>query len=275
MATRKPRAPGVRRRQYDTSAQQQEEQVEMERIDPESFLQQGAQQEAEDRKIRDPEAELMAHAIPVDTRKVAAQQPLEKPPEAEVKPPPPPPAADPLDRVLSGSLIDRLSQRFAIKAENTADAILEAGGQTLKVTFRKPHYDDILWGLGEIESRILLGIDISLLRGDQARQNYLKHLRLCRAVVKIEDEYVWDIFDETNKLRNLLPNWDGQNSASIPDLIKSELAVQVHALLRKLHEDLLFELSAAVDEAFPDATEPDKPEEPKGEDDEDDEEDPS
>lgn len=275
MTTRKPRAPGVRRRQYDTP-QQQEPQVEMERLDPEAFLRQGAEQEMADRKLRDPEAELMAHAIPVDTRKVATQQPLEKKPEAEVRPPPPPPPSDPLDRVLSGSLIDRLAQRFAVKPEETKDAILEAGGETLKVTFRKPHYDDILWGLGEIESRILLGVDISLLRGDQARQNYLKHIRLCRAVVKVEDEYVWDIFDETSKLRNLLPNWDGQTSTMIPDLIKSELAVQVHALLRKLHEDLLFELAGAVEEAFQDATEPDVPDESAGDEgDEGDEEDPS
>jgi len=272
MTTKKPRAPGVRRRQYDTP---QQEQVEMERLDPEAFLRQGVQEEAEQRRIRDPEAELMAHAIPVDTRRMAPKPEAQKPPAAEVRPPPPPPPADPLDRVLSGSLIDRLAQRFQVKPEETKEAVLEVGGESLKVSFRKPHYDDILWGLGEIESRILLGVDISLLRGDQARQNYLKHLRLCRAVVKIEDEYVWDIFDETSKLRNLLPNWDGTNSTAIPDLIKSELAVQVHALLRKLHEDMLFELSGAVDEAFPDAIQPDQADAETDEDDEDDEEDPS
>jgi hypothetical protein len=242
------------RRQHSTT--RTPGQVEVEKIDPEAFLKQGLQGTPEKPALRDPEAELMAHAIPMGPPvPKEPEKPKDEDEDAEVKPPPPPEPEDPLDRVLPGSVVDRLTKKFGIlgDTEELIDDVLVAGGKEVKISFRKPHYDDFLWALGEVETRIRTGQDLSLLRGDQARQAFLNHLSACCTVVKIEDEYVWDVFNASNVILEMKPDWDRTSLEEVPFLIRSNIINNTYELLRMLHPDLLFALRGTVIDHFPDS----------------------
>jgi len=219
---------------------QPEPQVEVEKFDPATLAPPPRQ-----RPPRTTEEDLMANADPINTKAVfKSAAPPPKPAEAPMAPPEP--AKEPLEILVPDSLIAKLEAKFGIKPETFHEATLDALGQKLNITFRLPSYDDYIWSMAVIENKIVKQEDASLLATDSQRNNMLQHLADCRAIVKIEGEWLWQIYKREAEIKTVVPNWDGKWDA-IPDFIRGTMASAVYDLFRKrLHADLLFALEAAV-----------------------------
>ena len=257
MATRPPRLqPSMSPKR--TPPPQEEEQVEMRKIDPKELLSKQV-----DRKNQ-PVGTTSEHLIPMEFKSAPTVK-EEQQDESQAQPqylPPPPEEGDPLEKAISNRLIDRLSERFKLAPGKYKEAVLTAGNQEVSVALRRPSYDDVMWTLGILEQKIKSNIDTSLMMGEHQQAKYMQHHIACRTVVKIDGEWVWDIFEMTDSLKQDIPGWDGTTYASIPDSSISAIALGVYNLFRSLHADLLFELNNAVNDAFPvSLLDPDKNEE--------------
>ena len=223
-----------------------ETQVEVEKFDPASL--------APPPRVPTPrrtEEDLLANAEPIDIRRplpgaVAAEIQKQKK-EAEPAVAPPEPMGDPLEKMAPDSLIARLEARFGIQPEKFYEAELSAMGQKLGITFRVPAYDDYIWSMAVIERKLLNQEDASLLQTDSQRNNMMEHLVYCRAIVKIDGNWLWQVFQREAEIRSVVPGWDGQTWDAIPDFVRGTMASATYELFRKrLHADLLFELEKAV-----------------------------
>ncbi len=217
-------------------------QVEVERFDPVSLKPPAAPRAGS-------EADLLANAEPIDHRApMSSMAPPPKP--AETPPEPPEPMKEPLETLVPDSLIAKLEARFGIHPEEFHEAVLEAKGQKLSVAFRLPVYDDYIWSMAVIERKLLNMEDASLLQTDAQRNNMMTHLVACRATVKIEGEWLWQMLGREAEIRSVVPGWDGKTWDAIPDFIRGTMATALYELFRKrLHADLLFELEKAVKDA--------------------------
>ena len=245
---------------------QPEAQVEVEKFDPAML----APQPRPPRPPRATEEDIMANAEPINLKAPlrSATPPPQKPAEAPMTPPKP--QEEPLEKMVPDSLIARLEAKFGIQPETFHEAVLEAMGHKLNVTFRVPSYDDYIWSMAIIERKINAQEDESLLQTTTQRNNMLQHLVDCRAIVKLEGEWLWQVFKREAEIKTILPTWDGKWD-TIPDFIRGTMAVAVYDLFRKrLNADLLFALEAVVKRI-------EKPETVKadGEDEDEDTEDPS
>ena len=225
-------------------------QIEVEKFDPATLA----------RPPRPPrpnsEQEIMANAEPIDIRKplpgaVAADiQKRETEAKAQPAAAPPDPMGEPLDKMVPDSLIARLEARFGIQPETFYDAELSAMGQKMTVSFRTPGYDDYIWSMAVIERKLLNQEDASLLQTDAQRNNMMEHLVACRAIVRLEGAWLWEVFGREAEIRSVVPGWDGKTWDIIPDFIRGTMAMATYELFRKrLHADLLFELEKAVKNA--------------------------
>lgn len=222
-------------------------QIEVEKFDPATLA----------RPPRPPrpnsEQEFMANAEPIDTRRplpgaVAAAVAEKKQKEAADQPmAPPEPVVDPLEKMVPDSLISKLEARFGINPESFHEVKISAMGQSLTVTIRLPSYDDYIWSMAVIERKLRNNEDASLLQTEAQRTNMMTHLVNCRSIVKMEGEWLWQVFDREADIRSVLPKWDGKSWEAIPDFVRGTMAVATYELFRKrLHADLLFDLEKAV-----------------------------
>jgi hypothetical protein len=217
---------------------QPEAQVEVEKFDPATLVRP---------PVRPPMSEKDLE--PLDLKKpIPTEAPPPKPAEPAVAPPEPMP--DILEKMVPDSLISKLEARFGIQPEKFHEAVIEAMGQTLDVSFRIPAYDDYIWAMAVVERKLLNQEDASLLQTDAQRTNMMTHLVDCRAIVKIDGQWLWQVFNREAEIRTVVPSWDGQAWDVIPDFIRGTMATAVYELFRKrLHADLLFSLEKVVKEA--------------------------
>jgi hypothetical protein len=202
------------------------------------------------------EADVMANAEPINIKQplpgaMAAAEAAKKKKEAEAEPTmlPPEPLVEPLDRLVPDTLIAKLEARFGIRPEEFHETTLEAMGHKLIVTFRAPSYDDYIWSMAVIERKLRSQEDASLLQTEAQRNNMMVHLVNCRVVVKLDGEWLWQVFDREAEIRSVVPNWDGKTWATVPDFVRGTMATTLYELFRKrLHADLLFDLEKAVKE---------------------------
>lgn len=235
------RGPGPHRNQVDLPPPS--ELVEAEKIDPRELLERGLKRST----LSKAEQDLMDNATPIEAPAAPSAPKVEaaKEPKEETTYLPPPEEKSPTD-AIGNSLIDRLSARFGLTAPQTKDVILEAAGVQVKVTIRKPFYDDYIWTVGVIEGMLDSNEDVTLIRGEAQRSQFLEHLSACRCVIKLEDEYIWDAFPYRDMILATRPNWDGTSHAVVPDHLLGGMAQSLHSLFRRLHPDLLFDLARAV-----------------------------
>ena len=243
MSSRPIAPPGPQRNKVASPAPDAPQHIEMEKIDPKAFF----EGEPQAKPKMTPTSE--EHLTPMDFSKIVT-------PTKDVAPtpqylPPTEKDPDPLERGVSASLIERLSARFNLVPEFMVEETLRCGGQEVKVTLRKPMYDDYLWTLGVVEGKMTAGVDLALLSEDRQRQRFVLHLTNCRTVVKIDGCWVWDVFDFAPLIQEAVPSWNGATFSQVPDTIQGYIASSVHELFRRLHPDMLFQLSAAVDRQFP------------------------
>lgn len=226
-------------------------QVEVEKFDPATLAAQAQARQAPPQpapSFKSREQELMENAERIDLRNVQTKPP----PKEEEAPPlaPPDPPKDPLETLVSDDLISRLEAQFGVQPEKIHDAKLEARGKSITVSFRLPVYDDYIWAMAVLERKILAQEDTSLLQTEAQRNNMLMHLVACRAVQKIEGQWLWDVFKRTAEIRAVNPAWSGESMEGVPDFVQGTMANAVYDLFRKrLHADLLFDLEKVVREA--------------------------
>ena len=192
--------------------------------------------------------------VPESTAESRDQGPQPPQPATESKALEPEKAPDVLEKALPDDLVTRLSERFKIAKERLVDVSVKAGGQTVVVSVRRSHYDDYMWAVGVVEERIKS--DSGIAASETRRLQYMEHITICRTVVKIEGEYVWDVFRHTEDIKAEAPDWDGVSYTGIPQKYLGVMAEQVYDLFRNLHYDFLFGLSRLAEEAFDEAADP-------------------
>lgn len=230
------------------------QQVEVEKFDPATLAAQAQVRQAPPAPVKSREQDLMENAERIDLRNVPTKAKKldedEPPPMA-----PPDPPKDLMETLVTDDLISRLEAKFGVQPEKYHDADLEARGQTVKVSFRLPVYDDYIWAMAVLERKILAQEDTSLLQTEAQRNNMLMHLVSCRVVHKIEGQWIWDIFKRAAEIKTVNPAWSGTSMEGVPDFVQGTMAMSVYELFRKrLHADLLFDLEKAVREADTAAT---------------------
>jgi len=234
---------------------EQQSQVETTKIDPKEFLDQalsGTAGGAAPRSAAEGDRELE----PFDLRNVPnrdavanakARQEAEKAKDAVETMLPPEAEKSVLEENLKGDTISRLEERFGMKPEVLHEVTIEASGQTLGLSMRLPLYDDFIWAVADVTSKAERGEDLSLLSTEEQRSQMLQHLSSCRCVMKIDGEWIWDVFDYRGAIQQMSPNWDGESYIKIPDAFMGTLARRVYHLFRfRLHPDILFETNNCV-----------------------------
>lgn len=179
----------------------------------------------------------------------------EQPLPAYAAPTPPPPAPpDPLERVAPDSLLKRLEQRFSV--QRTFTKTLKSTLGDLTVVCRLRNFDDYLWAIDEIVREQAEPTAAAF--GENARSALAKHASACRCVLKIEGEWVWDVFQLRADIQAVQPQWTGETHVGLPEFYVNVLARNVFDLFRhKLHSDLLFDLNSVLEEE--EAQRPDPP----------------
>lgn len=228
-------------------ASQQKPVVEAERLDPAVF--------GVGPKKKSAEQELLENAEPIGAPKAPAPEPAPRPVAAAPAPQAAPaPAPKKEEKTLSEELIDddllsRLMTEYGIDPVKLHEASLDGEGlkKPLKVHFRTLTWDDYSWAMAHMQKKLSTPDEASFLQTEVQRTQMYQALTSCRCVLKIDGNWVWDIF----KLRQLIldanPAWDGESHLGVPDFIVSTIAVKVFDLFRKkLHHDLLFALDDAV-----------------------------
>jgi hypothetical protein len=141
------------------------------------------------------------------------------------------------------SLLKRLEQRFSV--QTTFTRTLESARGSLTVECRPRRFDDYLWAIDEVTRELSGPMAASL--GEAARSTLAKHASACRCVLKIDGEWIWDIFEMRQDIRAVQPSWSGESAVGLPDFYASLLARKVSDLFRhRLHPDLLFDLVNAL-----------------------------
>jgi len=232
---------------------QSDRQVETTKIDPKAFLEQGLpgggpQSEAESTRELEP---LDLNAIPVRSAVDAAhrKQAEEKAAATLESFLPPEEEKDVLEEAVKDDLISRLEERFGMKPEVLHEVVVEAGGKELRLSMRLPLYDDFIWAVGSVQQSISRGEDLALVESEEQRAQMLQHLSSSRCVMKIEGEWIWDVFDYRSAIQGMVENWDGESYMNVPEAFMGVLARRVYKLFRhRLHPDLLFEMNRRVTE---------------------------
>ena len=216
--------------------------VEMNKIDPKEMMEKAMESKTKPAL----EDSLQPMGAPPPPQKVE-----EPKPEEQYSLPPKKEEDDPLDRVLSNSLLDRLNERFDSRSATIKEVTLKiAGVSDMRLGVRRPTYDDYIWTLGVIEDKIETGKDKEFLKTAVQRENFMQHLSACRSVIKIEGNWVWDIFEWTDLIKSEVEGWD--NAADkVPERFQTDITKSVHEFLRKLHPDVLFDLDDLIKETFP------------------------
>ena len=153
-----------------------------------------------------------------------------------------------MEEHVQADLVNRLEQRFGMKPEELHDVTLSAGGEDLVVSLRLPLYDDLIWAVAVITEELEQGQNIGVVQTDVQRERLLQHLSSVRCVVKIEGEWLWEIFNMGPAIKELSPGWSGESMITVPDFFQGTMAKQVWRLFRhRLHPDLLFDLNRKVE----------------------------
>lgn len=225
-------------------------QVETERIDPADVL-------APRPAPQSFSGDVMQHAEPINTKVLpgAPLSPEELAAAAPVLATEPPVSA--IDLLVTDDLIARLEKELGFSNE-LHDLDLKVGTTTVKVSVRKPEYDDYLWTMAVVERKVSTGEDQAILMTDGQREQVMGHMIAARCVVKIHGKNVWDVFKASDEVAEVVPSWAAnQGYGRLPDFMKAKFALSVFELFRRLHPDLLFALGREL--AKLEKTEPEAP----------------
>jgi hypothetical protein len=171
--------------------------------------------------------------------------------EREEKQPPPElqdPIPDPVDVIVTDDLLARLNAKYGGEESKFYDFEVYVKGQAMSLTVRKPEYEDGMWVLGVLSGKAKRGEDISLMMEATQREELMKHILASRVVVKIDGNWVWDIFKATRGILEVNPSWDGQDPLGIPDFLQGTIAISVYNFFRRLDPNLPFQVGAKVEE---------------------------
>ena len=217
--------------------------LEVERIDPQAFMAGGMPPPPPNPARRPVTPKLEPMPLPSTAPPPKMKDPIPKAVEERALPKKPP---EPIDQVVSNSVVRRLLKRFGVEQEQLVESELKVYGEKLAVSLRLPTYDDFLWAMAMIERKARAQEDASLLMSEGQRNEMLQAYVACRCVVKLDGENVWDAFEVTNQIKSIVPMWDGVDRTKVPDFFQGTLATAVMSLFRQLHPELLFALSTRV-----------------------------
>lgn len=227
---------------------------EAERIDPAEFLETAMNANKAETPVKPQTDEDLLATLELMDKPPAYTPPVKQ--EEEQKPPVEM-VEEPDDVQVDDSLIGRLSEKYGLKKETLREKTIIVNGQKMVLSLRPRHYDHIIWALGVMQDRITNNVDTAYLQTGLQRDTYTQHLTDCCTVIKIDGEYVWDIFPFRDHILASSPGWDGKSYSAIPDMVQSSLQLRVHDWFRSLDPNALFNLKDAVAEAYPDPEDPD------------------
>jgi hypothetical protein len=218
----------------------QQTRVEAEKLDPSVFF----------GNRKSPEQELLENAEPIVPQ--VTQAPLEEPEAEPVKSLETEDNKDKkksfIDNAVSDSLIDKLVEEYGFEPNEIREGTLQApGGKPLAISFRAVNWDDYSWALSAVQAKEKEEEKIGNFFSDAQRAQVYQALTACRCIVKIDNSWVWDLFDVRQEIKNVKPSWDGISHSAIPSFIVNVMTQRVFELFsKKLHPDLLFSLSDVV-----------------------------
>ena len=209
--------------------------VETTRIDPSSFL-----------KKETPEQSLMDNLEPV----VAPPRYEAPPAQAELPASPPPVLPAPKkDLVIDNQTLYALIEEYGFEAGETHRYELFAAGikSPLVVDVRAPNWDDHNWGLMWMQKQFGNASTAIHVQTETQRTHIYQAALACRCVVKIKDQFIWDIFGMRDLIKKTNPQWNGESHIGIPEVIASPMTETVIDFFRhRVHMDYLVELDDAV-----------------------------
>ena len=205
---------------------------------------------------KSPEQDLLDNAEPIDfsPKPTPARKPAISPPEpAEEKLSEKPKEKElsVYDAMVPDSLLDRLISEYSLNTVRLHEADLEAPGlaKPLFVHVRAMTWDDHNWAIGVMAEKLANHEEASAVSTEGQRLQFYQAAVSCRCLVKIDDQWVWEVFGVTDSIKRLNPNWDGTTHIGIPANIASLIAHNVLDLFRKkLHYNLLYALDEIVKE---------------------------
>jgi hypothetical protein len=212
--------------------------VESEKIDPSAF---GIP------RRKSPEQEILENAEPITPPPEPRPEPVipDSPPLAEPKQP----KTSVFDELVPESILDRIVREYGIVPTETFESSLVADGMAkpLVVCHRALNWDDYNWGIGVLSDMLSSPEEKSFLASEGQRTQMYQAIVACRCVLKIDNDWVWDVFKARDAIANVNPSWTGDTQVGIPPTMIGLLAKQVLSLFRtKLHFDFLVALDEAV-----------------------------
>lgn len=221
----------------------QQTRVEAEKLDPSVFF--GSR--------KSPEQELLENAEPIVPQTPPPQQAAVPPAEAPRNEPEQrkEPEKSIYDRAIGDSLIDKLVKQYGLDPVKIYDASITAtdGAAPLPVSYRTLTWNDYNWGIGTT-AELLKSSDFSFVSTETQRSQLYQALTSCRCLLKIDGNWVWDVFELTDDIKSMNPAWKGDTHIGIPPLVTSMIALKVFDLFRnKLHYNLLYALEQVVRES--------------------------
>lgn len=163
----------------------------------------------------------------------------------------PPPRTGILARSMTDDLVNQLAEELGLLSplSQLFEVEVPIGEGVMKVTYRLPEADDNLWAVGVMDAISSADERYTLVRTESQWKEYTSHLLTCACILKIQDKWIWERLDFTDKIHEVLPDWDGVSWRKIPATIRSIMAQSLYGVLGRLHSDTLFLVSEALDKS--------------------------
>lgn len=153
-----------------------------------------------------------------------------------------------LDIAVTDQIVDQLSEELGLVSpvSKMFEVLVPVGASEIKIEFRRPESEDNIWAIGVVNSHADNDDRFVLTRTEAQWQLFTSQLVAMACVLKVHGQWVWDRLGQTEKIKELVPNWDGVSWRQVPLVIRSVMAQHLFTVFSRLHSELPYLVDEAV-----------------------------